>query len=182
MKKLILKSAVVAAALASALGAHAQAQSAASPVYGELGWTSVTYKESGYKLNPKMVRAIVGTDLNPNLSIEGMFGFGVADDNVTIQGVRVTGEINNAWGVFLKPKANIAPNLDVFARLGYVKTKVTASVPGYALSDSGGDTAYGAGLSYKLTETTSLNADYMSYYNKDGVKGTGFTIGLGMRF
>jgi len=60
--------------------------------------------------------------------------------------------------------------------------KPWTSSRGYAISDSGGDMAYGAGLSYRITDTTSLNADYMSYYNKDGVKGTGFTIGLGMRF
>ena len=55
-------------------------------------------------------------------------------------------------------------------------------MPGYSVSDTGGDTAYGLGLSYKLSETMSLNADYMRYYNKNSVKGTGFTVGLGMRF
>lgn len=184
MNTMILKTAVAAAALAWVVGAQAQAQSnpGASPIYGELGWASITYKESGYKLQPSMVRALVGTELNPNLNVEGMLGFGVSDDTVNIQGVRVTGQINNAWGIFLKPKASIAPNLELFGRVGYVKTKVTASVPGYAISDTGGDIAYGAGLSYKISETTSLNADYMSYYNKDAVKATGFTIGLGLRF
>ena len=42
--------------------------------------------------------------------------------------------------------------------------------------------AYGLGLSYKLSDKMSLNADYMSYYNKNDVKGTGFTVGLGIRF
>ena len=182
MNTKILKTAVAAAALVCVVGAQAQSKPGASPVYGELGWASITYKESGYKLQPGMVRAIVGTEVNPNLSVEGMLGFGVADDTVNIQGVRVTGEINHAWGVFLKPKASVAPNLELFGRVGYVKTKVTASVPGYAISDTGGDLAYGAGLSYKISDSTSLNADYMSYYNKDGVKGTGFTIGLGLRF
>jgi opacity protein-like surface antigen len=182
MKSRIMKTVVAAAALSCFVGAQAQSNPGASPVYGELGWASITYKESGYKLQPGMVRAIVGTEVNPNLNVEGMLGFGISDDTVSIQNVRVTGEISNAWGIFLKPKATIAPNLELFGRVGYVKTKVTASVPGYAVSDTGGDLAYGAGLSYKISDTTSLNADYMSYYNKDGVKGTGFTIGLGLRF
>lgn len=180
MKKFFCKSALVAAAALATLGAQAQSES--SPIYGEIGWTNVTYKDSGYKFNPSMVRAIVGADVHPNLAVEGMLGFGISDDTVNIRGIDVKGEIDNAWGVFLKPKATVAPNFEVFGRIGYVKTRISASVPGYSISDSGGDVAYGLGASYKLTEKASLNADYMSYYNKDGVKGTGFTIGLGVRF
>ena len=41
---------------------------------------------------------------------------------------------------------------------------------------------YGVGLNYTVSDKMTVGADYMSYYNKDGVKGTGFTIGLGLRF
>lgn len=180
MKKVVYKSAAVAAFLLATLGA--QAQSSGSGMYGELGWTNIAYKDSGYNIEPSMLRAIVGVDVHPNLAVEGMLGFGISDDTVTIRGVNVKTEIDNAWGVFLKPKTAVTPDLDLFARLGYVKAKVSASVPGYSASDSGGDMAYGLGLSYKLSDKMSLNADYMSYYNKNDVKGTGFTVGLGIRF
>ncbi len=180
MKKTLCKTAAAAAMVLVAVAAQAQANK--SEFYGELGLTSVTYKESGYSIKPTMIRAIGGVDVHPNFAVEGMLAIGATNDTVRIQNVNLTGEIDNAYGIFLKPKATLAPNLEVFGRLGYVKTKISASIPGYAISDTGSDTAYGLGVSYKFSESLSLNADYMSYYNKNAVKGTGFTVGLGMRF
>ncbi len=164
------------------IAATAQAQSKPDSFYGEIGYTQINYKEAGYSIKPSVVRAMIGTEVHPNLAIEGMLGMGIADDSTTIRGVKVTGEINNTWGIFAKPKAAITPELDVFARLGYAKTKIAASVPGYSMTDSGGSTAYGLGASYKLSKQVSANVDYMSYYNKNGVKGTGMTLGVGFKF
>jgi opacity protein-like surface antigen len=166
-------------------GTAAQAQAAKSPqnaIYGELGWSSITFKDSGYSFKPSAVRALIGTEINPNLAFEGMVGLGVADDTIRIANTPVTAEIDKTWGLYLKPKVSLANNVEVFARLGYARTHVSVSAPGYRAADTGGDLSYGAGASVKLTDSISVNADYMSYYNKDGVKGTGFTVGLGFKF
>lgn len=180
--KHLIAGAVTLSTLFLAAGtAQAQAQ-ASGRLYGEIGLAQITYKALGLSLKPSALRAIVGTEVHPNLAVEGMVGFGMTDDSTTIGGVRVTGEIDHMWGLFVKPKASVAPGLDVFARLGYAKTKIAVSVPGYRITGSDGDMAYGLGASYKLTENFSANVDYMSYYNKDGVKGAGFTVGLGFKF
>ena len=171
------------AAITLALAAAgAQAQSSANALYGEIGWSQITYKESGYSINPSVLRALIGTEVHPNLAIEGMFGFGIADDSVRIGSSNVKGEIDSTWGVFIKPKLALTPDLDAFVRLGYAKTKLSVSVPGYRISDTGGDISYGVGASSKLSKQVSANVDYMSYYNKDNVKGTGLTLGLGLNF
>lgn len=172
-------------ALTSSIGlatSGVNAQSTPKAWYGEIGLSQVTYKESGYSLKPTVLRVMVGTEVHSNLAVEGMFGLGISDDTIRISGVNVTGEINNTWGIFLKPKVALAPNFEAFARFGYAKTKVSASVPGYRITDSGGDFSYGLGFSYKLTKQVSANADYMSYYDKNGVKGTGLSFGVGFNF
>jgi outer membrane autotransporter protein len=42
--------------------------------------------------------------------------------------------------------------------------------------------SYGIGMSYKIDEKLSFNADYMYYYNKDSSTATGLALGIGFRF
>lgn len=181
LKNPLCKLAVVTTVLL-ALNANAQTAQSSSKMYGEIGWTRITYRESGDTLRPSALRLIGGAQLHPNLAIEGMLAFGLADDSVSILGVDVSGEVNRTWGLFIKPKASAAANLDIFGRVGYAKTRFTASAPGLTLSSSGSDLAYGVGASYRITPQWSANLDYMTYYNHDGIRSTGMTVGLGLKF
>jgi opacity protein-like surface antigen len=138
-----------------------------------------------------MVRGIVGYELHPNVAIEGMLAFGVSDDSITenVSGIPVSlkAEIQNAYGLFVKPKFNVSDSLELFGRIGYsrFKTKATASAPGFgsvSATDSDSDLSYGLGATYNFSKSSFATIDYMNYYNKDGVKGTGLTIGVGYRF
>ncbi|MFD0667028.1 porin family protein [Ramlibacter sp. MAHUQ-53] len=185
MKK---KLSVILVALAGFGSAHAQ--QASSPWYGELGYTATTIKAEGYKLKPGMLRGIIGYDAHPNVAIEGMVGVGVKDDSINIPmfgtTVNLNGEIKHAYGLFVKPKVAVSPALELFARLGYTETKVkaTASALGVSQSesDSDGDVSYGVGAAYKFSKAGFATLDYMNYYKKDGVKASGITLGVGMRF
>jgi opacity protein-like surface antigen len=42
--------------------------------------------------------------------------------------------------------------------------------------------SYGIGMSYKLSETLSVNADYMNYYNSNSSNATGVALGIGFKF
>lgn len=181
-KNLRLAVLFVAASSIGLATSGANAQSTPKTWYGEIGLSQVTYKESGYSLKPTAIRAMVGTEVHANLAVEGMFGLGLSDDTIRIGSVNVSGEINNAWGLFLKPKVALGSNLEAFGRLGYAKTKMSISAPGFRVTDSGGDFSYGVGLSYKVTKEVSANVDYMSYYDKNGVKATGMSFGLGFGF
>lgn len=173
----------VALVLASA-GVQAQSQAQSGGMYGEVGLTSVKVSSDGYSLTPRVLRGVVGYEVNPNFAIEGMVGFGVSDDTVTVSGFKVAGEVDHMIGLFVKPKVAVSPDLELFARAGFVRTKVTASLSGFGLSasDSQSDVSYGVGLAYSISKGTSLNLDYMSYYNKDGVKANGVTLGVGFKF
>ena len=167
----------------ASLGAQAQ-------MYGEAGYTAVTYKENfegdSFKASPSAIRALVGMQLAPNFAIEGMFAFGISDSSVKVNGQSFSDiklGLDNAYGLYIKPKANFSDKLEVFGRLGFAKVKGTAKVDGFGSetsSDSG--FSFGGGLNYKISESTYLSGDYMQYVRKDSYRVNGFSFGLGFKY
>jgi len=174
------------------------ASSAQSQLYGELGYTSLKYKESGEvlgftaaaKSSPSALRGVIGYEVNPNLGLESIFALGLSgsDYKVTANGrpFAVPGgaelEVNNALGFYLKPKTKLGDNLELFGRLGFLRADITLTALGESIKDSGSGLSGGAGLSYLVNPTTSVTVDYMQYYSKDGVKINGYTVGFGFKF
>ena len=152
------------------LAAGAQAQS----MYGEVGYTGLDYKEPGLKVSPAMVRGIVGYEFSPNLAMEGMVGLNGGSDSAS----GTTLKLNNTVGVFGKMQAPLADGVNVYGRLGVARTSLKAN----GVSDSDTGLAYGVGMTYDLSKTTYLNADYTKYYDRDDQKLEGVTVGLGFRF
>lgn len=170
------------AATTSLLSIGAQAQG----LYGEIGYNQLTFKEEnrgfGAKVEPSAIRGIVGYEINPNLAVEGHLGIGLNDDTTRIGGVSVKGEVDNVVGAFIKPKVKLGETVELFGRAGVASTKVSASSGGLSASDRGTSFAYGAGASFALTPQLSLNADYMNYYDRKGIKVDGVTVGVGFKF
>ena len=84
MKKIALASVLALVAI----GAQAQ-------TYGEIGYTSMTFKETkdgnAIKVSPSAIRGILGYELNPNLALEGMAAFGIGDATFKIGGESLSG-------------------------------------------------------------------------------------------
>lgn len=174
------------AAVAITTAANAQ-------TYGEIGYLSSTgeYNETyngstdNYKGSPTALRGIFGYELNPNLAIEALGAFGLSDATVKVNGISnaaIKMEIDNVVGIYLKPKTKLNDSIEMFGRLGFARTKGTISVAGIGVDAHESGFSYGWGLSYAINPTTSLNADYMSYLNKDRFKANGFTFGVGFKF
>lgn len=174
--------ALCALALMSACSAFAQ-NANAEKYYLEAGYTQLKITDPAIPdTKPAMARFFIGMNVHPNVAVEGMVAFNAKSDNIRVSGVNVGVKVDNAYGLFLKPKVQVTEGLTAFARVGYVKSKVAASIGPISVSDSDDSLAYGAGISYKLSQTVSLNFDYTSYYNKDGTKVKGTTLGLGYAF
>ncbi len=174
--------AAVAVLACGAGSALAQSQNPSGGLYGELSYVAVKVKDSGYSLSPKVLRAIIGTEVNPNLAVEAALGTGLSDGSTQVYGVKVTGEVDRMFGLFLRPKVNLSPDLELFGRVGMVRTKVSLSLLGRSASDSDTDIAYGVGLAYRLGKNASVVVDYMNYYNEDGTKATGLAFGARYQF
>lgn len=177
MKRFIPFLAVATLATAS-LGASAQG------LYGELGYTPLKLEGSvgglGVTSKPSSARGIIGYELNDNLAVESMLSLGVRDSAVKVGGFNLGGkaEVDNMIGVFVKPKVHVGEGLEVFGRLGATRAKLSIG------SENASDTsiAYGLGASYHINSQLSLNADYMTYHDKDDITLKGFTVGVGYKF
>lgn len=165
-----IKVSILATMALLALGAQAQS------LYGEIGFGALTYNEPGLKLKPGMVRGLLGYQISPNVSAEGMLGVGSSTDSAPGSGASL--KVNSMVGAFVKAQANVTNSFAVYGRLGGAYTKIRAN----GLSDSGGSMAYGLGVSYDISKSLYLNADYMNYYDRNNQKIDGYSLGLGLRF
>lgn len=154
--------------------------------YGEVGYLGMKFTgDTSLSPKPKMARFVVGKDINPNLSVEGMVGLTVSKDSWSDSGE--SGKISGTtYGVFVKPKYEFAPGFQVFARVGvaYIKWKddYTSGSTSGSESDSATKFAYGLGIQADLTKDVYTQLDYMKYGSKDVWTAKGFAVSLGMRF
>ena len=177
-----MKRIAIAAAAALLMIGSAQAQQAtraASPLYGELGYSFLNLKDdtTGFDATPQALRGIIGYNFHPYFAGEAMVAIGTSSDSD--QGVDA--KVRSAFGLFIKPKYEIN-NFEVFGRLGWARTNARFSVPGFSASGSDNDFAYGAGVNYSFNPKMYVGADYMRLLDKDGTKLGGWTISLGYRF
>lgn len=163
--------------------------SASAQMYGEIGGTAAKYQAQalGYPVEsfPTAIRGIFGYEISPNLAIEAVAAFGVSADKVKFSGVTIPGanfKVNNLYGIYAKPKYQFTPEFEGFIRAGFAYSKGTLSIGAQNASASENSFSYGLGVSYAVTKATSINADYMSYLDKNNSTATGYTFGIGYKF
>ena len=162
-----------------------------SGVYAEVGYTMLSTSASvdGGTLasDPTMLRLMVGTEINENLALEGMAGFGMSNDEVRVNGISLSSlvstsfKVRSAYGIFIRPKTMLNDSVELFGRLGYTKANYSMAVASVNLSDSESGFSYGVGASYKLTEAAKITVDYTSYVS-DVADTDGITFGLRYSF
>lgn len=140
-------------------------------VYWELGFVPMRFSGGGGSLTPDVAMLRIGYDFTKNFGAEVMTGTTVRSDS----GFKV----NSALGVYLKGKAEVAKGLEVFAKLGAVRTQLSVSGIGSAHDN---DFSYAAGAQYHFTKSVYGQVDYASYYNKGGLKATGPSLSIGVSF
>jgi opacity protein-like surface antigen len=179
---------IAAASALLMLGTAAQAQTS-SPLYGELGYTVLKVKDSsgsGFSASPTALRGIVGYDLHPLVAVEGMLAFGLSDDegsgNDGGSPFTASAKLNHAYGVFVKPKFSPTNNLELFGRLGWVKSKLRFEESGTSETASDSGAAYGVGVNYRFNPKMHVGLDYVRYSKVNDVKVDGVTISFGYRF
>jgi outer membrane immunogenic protein len=146
-----MKAIALFTALAAAMGATATAQ-AETGVYGTAGYTH--YDSDDVTLGG--VTGRLGYKFHPNFAVEGEASIGVKDDNVGAVNV----ELDHAVGVFGVGILPVAPNFDVFGRVGYGQIKASASVPGIGVSADEEGFAFGGGAQYMITPKFGVRGDY----------------------
>lgn len=182
MKKMI-RFLSVTAILATAAAAQAQ-------VYVEGSVTGLTAKDSLDGVNSKAklstFSGLVGYNVHPNVDVEGYLAMGAGKSAITENGYDSGSEakVKSSFGVFVKPKVMVSPEIEVFGRLGFLENKFSTNVKnnGATTTSTQGSFAYGVGANYYFDKRTYVSGTYMSYQNKDGFKVNGLSVGVGYKF
>lgn len=186
MKKTLFASLAAVAAFSFVGAAHAQGADA--PLYFELGYSKLSVKGSvpglAVKASPGVISGVAGYQINNNLSLEGLLAFGAGGSEAKINGVAsgMDIKIGSGVGFFARASANVTDDLQLFGRLGWQHSRLKYSDSTGSESDSGSDLAYGFGANYNLSKSSYLQASWMSYYNKNSTKISGFGLSYGIRF
>lgn len=186
MKKILFASLAAATAFSFAGAAHAEGADA--PLYFELGYSKLSVKGGvpgmSLKASPGAISGIAGYQVNNNLSFEGLLAFGAGGSEAKINGVGsgVDIKVGTGLGFFARASTNLTDDLQVFGRLGWQHSRLKFSDATGSDSDSGSDLAYGFGANFNLSKSSYLQASWMSYYNKNSTKISGFGLSYGIRF
>ena len=207
MKKLLIISSS-AAAIALGLSAPAVAQEDTG-LYVQGGYSYVNIEPDGADsgIDSNAITGRVGYQFTPMFSLEadltsgiddGEFDYNVDEDEFNLDDnddtdfndvIAASGELglNYLVGLYGRASVPLTERLDVSARAGYAYIDVDASVltPGGStlavIEDSADGPAFGAGLSYDLTDSWQLRGDY-TYYDFEDTDTGAATIAVGYKF
>lgn len=112
------------------------------------------------------------------LGLEGEASIGVKDDTVGPGKV----ELDHSIGAFGVLRAPVTERFDIFGRLGYAWSELSASAPGVGSASADFDgIAYGVGGRYYFTDRVGLRGDFTKYEGNNNDADV-FSIGAVVRF
>jgi len=168
-KKTSILSSIVAASIASA-----SISASAAELYAGGNFAVLDAEE----LTLNAIYGRFGALFNENLSAEARIGFGVGDD--TWGGEKY--EIDNFYGAYVRGGIPVGEVFYPYAIVGYTKGKISSSGPFGSDSASESDFSFGVGADFKVTDALKINAEYLSYLDKDEAELTGFSVGVSFSF
>ena len=202
----MFRSILIASAAVAGLASAAHAQE--SGPYFEGGYQYLDIKpdgaESGVDTNGIAGRA--GWRFNNIFSLEaelatgiddGEFDYNVDEDELNFDDnndgdlsdvIAASGDVglNYLTGIYGKANLPLTERLNAYARAGYAYVDLDASVGtpgGFAVNveDSADGPAFGAGMSYDLSDNLYLKGDY-THYEFDSTDTSGVMLGVGYKF
>ncbi|WP_375209211.1 porin family protein [Hyphomonas jannaschiana] len=198
---------ILAATVATGIAGAAAAQE--NGLYLEGGYQYLEIEPDGADsgVDTNAIGARLGYQFNPVFSIEGElasgiddgeFDYNVDEDSFNLDDnndgdfndlIAASGDIglNYLVGLYGKAEVPLTHRLDVYGRAGYAYVDLDASIqtPGgttlTTIEDAEEGPAFGAGLSYDLTENVYLKGDY-TYYSFEDTDTNGVMLGVGYKF
>jgi opacity protein-like surface antigen len=182
-----MKSKIVALALALVgTAVCAQSKSNAESYYAELGinFTQYTLADLSFS-NANNYGLRLGKNLSENFAVEGVYVSGTTDASYSSSATgAMTFKQTGSYGLYIKPKAKLSDDLELFGRLGYFRSNgtLTSSILRRSEDTSDNSVSYGLGVSYNITRNVYASLDYMQWLKKDGADIKGFGLNVGFNF
>lgn len=173
---------VLASLVLVATAGVVSAQTAAKDFYVEGGLVPMKITGGDLDVTPVAARLTLGKNINANLAVEGVYVFTAQKDSIKVDNINVDFAVSG-YGVYLKPKMEVAKGTELFGRIGYTSAKMTASAGNVSVTgDTVNSLSYGAGLQTEINKDWYAQADYMLFSKKNGDTAKGFGISAGYRF
>lgn len=166
-----------AAALAFALPVSAALADSGPYLEAGYAWPTITRPNTA-SITPGEFVAHAGYEFSSYVGAE-LFGA------TTIQSADLGGaavRLENGVGAYLTGRIEPAPNFELLAKAGWVHATLSANRPGVSVWGSDSSFSYGAGARFRATWHWYVQADYVSYYDKNGDAVRGPSVGVGYRF
>jgi opacity protein-like surface antigen len=173
---------VLASLVLVATAGVVSAQTAAKDFYVEGGLVPMKVTGSDLSITPIAARFTLGANINANLAVEGVYVGTASKDSVKVDNINVDVAVSG-YGVYLKPKMEVAEGTEVFGRIGYTSAKLTASAGNVSVDgNTVSSLSYGAGVQTEINKNWYAQADYMIFSKKDGATAKGVGLSVGYRF
>ena len=177
--KSLITTAAAAALVAAFVPAIANAQDTSVTGYGSLGY-------SHHDMEGADVGAIqgrLGARFGQYLGVEGELGFGVKKDDVNIAGVNGKAKLEHQAAIYGVGFLPVAPNADLYARIGYGSSEGKVTVPGASVKADGDSWNYGVGANYYLDGKNGVRADWTRRdFRDNGGKADAYSVSYIRRF
>jgi len=153
---------------------------AAERLYAGVDYMRTEVKIGGSKFKPYVPKIKTGFYLMNKVALELQYIFsGEADDSGS------TLKIDNMYGGYLRLDSNLHNRARIYLLGGYTQTEL--SMTGNLESLSGqkdGSLSWGMGVEDQIVRmrNTFITLEYMQYYNKDGYKISGISLGFRVLF
>jgi hypothetical protein len=153
--KTVLITAAAAAALLAAAPAMAQGTDATPSFYGDLGYANFDDHADTSALTGRL-----GAKIGKYFGVEGEAAAGFATGDTHAFGGTDHVRLNDEYAGYAVGFLPVAPNADLFARVGYGATDSHIASATAAFGESRSGVAYGAGAQYFFNGPNGVRFDY----------------------
>lgn len=149
------------------------ALAAEGDTYAVVQYALVTYDEDGVdEVEPTALVFKYGQFVNENVAIEGRFGIGLQEDDVSVFGLDVDVEVESIIGVYGVFHSSSSSDNVFYGVVGYTRGELEVSIDGSSDSDSETDFSLGFGANFG-----AFNVEYMLYLDESDFDATAISLG-----
>ncbi len=152
------------AVVTTAVAAPAFAASSSEPFGPVTGYVNLGYSYVDLDPGFHVLDGRVGARVGKYVGVEGEVGFGVGSQSVSGVSVKVKSTYNG-YAVGFIP---LAPNADLFGRVGYGHSNISGSASGTTLTLGEDSLNFGGGGQYFFTAKDGFRAEYTRYDFRHG--------------
>ena len=157
----------------------------ADRLYVGANYNHHSYDEGAYDADLNSVSLKLGYYFNRHFSGELRAGKGFGDDTENAYGYDVDLELDNFYGAYLRAGYPMSKTIYPYAVVGMTRASFDAHLSNYpslGVEESVTDASFGLGADFRLSNTLSLNLEYMDYISDDNIDLDGLSIGINKHF